>query len=239
MKNLFVTICLIIALIPATQAQVITALPCDQLGMSINVGSDSTSISIYHSGQICTYPQAQNNFFWEFKDQQGAILNQYHIVDNAFANFSMNWLTNDTINVKVLFINDSAFLNTGNSINCLFEDQIHWKTNYYPNGTPYYRWEFIHNNTGTDLNNSNNLEDQYSVNKPQIFPNPVNDRLQISFKESQMGRISIVDPVGKVVQSIKFVGSNPTIDFSWSTPGIYTMYIETEFQSLLEKIIVE
>ena len=63
-------------------SQLISCVPCDQLGMSINVGSDSTSISIYHSGQYLTHPRSENNFNWEFLNQQGNILNQFQIVDN-------------------------------------------------------------------------------------------------------------------------------------------------------------
>ena len=40
----------------------------------------------------------------------------------------------------------------GNSINCLFEDQLFWYIDTFANGTPYGSWTFIHNNTGVDLN---------------------------------------------------------------------------------------
>ena len=36
---------------------VITAVPCDMLGMVMNVGSNPNVISIYHSGQYMTHPQ--------------------------------------------------------------------------------------------------------------------------------------------------------------------------------------
>ena len=81
MKNIFASLIIVFGLVQTTQAQVITAVPCDQLGMSVNVGSQETSISIYHSGQYMTHPQSENNFNWEFSDQQGNILNQLNIVD--------------------------------------------------------------------------------------------------------------------------------------------------------------
>ena len=68
-----------------TKAQVITCVPCDMLGMSINVGSSETSISIYHSGQYMTHPQSENIFVWEFTNQQGNILYKDTIVNNSFA----------------------------------------------------------------------------------------------------------------------------------------------------------
>ena len=56
---------------------IITAVPCDMLGMVMNVGSQETSIGIYHSGQYVTHPQSENIFMWEFTDQQN-ILHQTH-----------------------------------------------------------------------------------------------------------------------------------------------------------------
>lgn len=236
MKRTLVTICFVLALIQASSAQVITALPCDQLGMSINVGSDSTSISIYHSGQYLTHPQAQNNFDWEFTDQQGNVLNQFNIVNNAFANFSMNWSTNDTIDVKVHFVNDSAFLANGNSINCLFEDQIHWKLNYYPNGNPYWRWEFIHNNTGIDLNNSNGIADQNAFFGPQLFPNPVSDVLHIAFVKNQEARVQILTLSGQKVEEIELNGAALELDLSALKTGFYLVKIQTASALYQEKV---
>ncbi|MDB3991796.1 hypothetical protein N9443_01690, partial [Schleiferiaceae bacterium] len=61
-----------------------TCLPCDQLGMTINVGSDTTALSIYHSGQYLTHPQENNMFAWHITDSQGNTVFQDTIVDDAF-----------------------------------------------------------------------------------------------------------------------------------------------------------
>ena len=77
MKNILLTFAIALGLSLTTNAQgVITAVPCDMLGMVMNVGSQETSISIYHSGQYMTHPQSENIFMWEFTDQQGNILHQ-------------------------------------------------------------------------------------------------------------------------------------------------------------------
>ena len=138
MKNIFLVFAITLGLILTTQAQVVTAVPCDMLGMSVNIGSQETSISIHHSGQYMTHPQSENVFMWEFTDQQGNILHQDTIVDQQTIAFGHNWSLTDTINVTVHFVNDSANLDNwyiseglptnGNSINCLFEDQIYWET---------------------------------------------------------------------------------------------------------------
>ena len=158
MKKILSTLVLGLVLL-TTNAQVITAVPCDMLGMSVNVGSQETMINIYHSGQYMTHPQSENIFMWEFTDQQGNIVHQDTLVDESTISFGHSWSLSDTINVTVHFVNDSA--NTanwninqglppnGNSINCLFEDQIYWETGA---PTPWGSWTFIHNNPGVDQN---------------------------------------------------------------------------------------
>ena len=61
-KNIL-TLFIALILFQTTNAQVITSVPCDMLGMSINVGSQETSISIYHSGQYMTHPRPENIFY--------------------------------------------------------------------------------------------------------------------------------------------------------------------------------
>ena len=159
MKNIFTIFALTFVLIHSIQAQVITAVPCDMLGMSVNVGSSQTSISIHHSGQYMTHPRENNIFSWQFTDQLGNILHQDTIVNDDFCNFSHSWSLTDTINVTVHFVNDSANLDAwytnqglplnGNSINCLFTDQLYWSTGA---STPWGSWTFIHGNPGVDQN---------------------------------------------------------------------------------------
>ena len=179
MKNILLTFVIALGLSLTTNAQgVITAVPCDMLGMVMNVGSQETSISIYHSGQYMTHPQSENIFMWEFTDQQGNILHQDTIVDQQTIAFGHNWSLTDTINVTVHFVNDSAnldnwYISEGlppnrNSINCLFEDQIFWYIDTFPNGTPYGSWTFIHNNPGVDQNIQTAIND-YSINNKSLI----------------------------------------------------------------------
>ncbi|MDG2041884.1 MAG: hypothetical protein P8J92_03475 [Bacteroidia bacterium] len=198
MKKIFASLVIVFLLVQITQAQVITCVPCDQLGMSVNVGSRESSISIYHSGQYMTHPRSENNFNWEFSDQQGNILNQLNIVDDAFANFDIDWSITDTINVKVHLVNDSANLDnwyisqglplTGASINCLFEDQLYWKIDTYPTGTPYGSWTFIHNNTGVDYNETAGIEE---LKRSVIMDNKIYDIFGRELKEVPIGQIYI------------------------------------------------
>ena len=163
-QHAYLLIAFVLGVSQLSEAQVISCVPCDMLGMSVNVGSQETMISIYHSGQYMTHPQDQNVFMWEFSDQQGNIVYEETIVDEQQISFAHNWPLTDTINVSVHFVNEEANLDnwyiseglppTGNSINCLFEDQIYWETG---EPTPWGSWTFIHNNPGVDLNTSTGI----------------------------------------------------------------------------------
>ena len=167
--NKFILIFVIaLAISQTTNAQVITAVPCDMLGMSVNVGSQESAISLYHSGGYMIHPRPENIFTWDFSDQQGNILYQDTIVDNSFCNFSHSWSLSDTINVSVTLVNDSANLDSwyisegllpnGNSINCLFEDQLFWFIDTFPSGINYGSWTFINSSPGVDLNATTGFE---------------------------------------------------------------------------------
>jgi hypothetical protein len=175
MKKEIIILVIALGLFQISKAQVITAVPCDMLGMSINVGSQETSINIYHSGQYMTHPQSENIFMWEFTDQQGNILHQDTIFDQQTIAFGHNWSLSDTMIVTVHFVNDSANLDnwyinqglplTGESINCLFEDQIYWETSA---PTTWGSWTFIHNNPGVNQNTQTGINNYVYENRRLI-----------------------------------------------------------------------
>ena len=198
MKKKLIVLAITFGLHQSIQAQVITCVPCDQLGMVMNVGSSENSISIYHSGQYMTHPQSENIFMWEFTNQQGNIVHQDILVDEATITFGHKWSLTDTINVSVHFVNDSANLDNwyisqglplnGASINCLFEDQLYWKIDTYPTGTPYGSWTFIHNNTGVDYNETAGIEE---LKRTIIMDNKIYDIFGRELKEVPIGQIYI------------------------------------------------
>ena len=202
MNKIILTLAITFGLTQITKAQ-ITCLPCDQLSMSVNVGSDTNALNIYHAGQYLTSPSAYNIFAWEFTDQQGNIIFEDTIVDYAFVSFSHNFPITDTMNVTVYLRNDSANLDNwyinqglspnGNSINCLFEDQIYWETGVYPSGTPWGRWEFItgdYSNPGVDLNVSTVGIKNYTPTN-RFVDGRIYDLLGRELKETPIGQMYI------------------------------------------------
>jgi hypothetical protein len=199
MKKKLILLAITFGLHPSIQAQVITCVPCDQLGMVMNVGSSENSISIYHSGQYMTHPQSENIFMWEFTNQQGNIVHQDILVDEATITFGHNWSLTDTINVSVHFVNDSANLDawyinqglspSGNSINCLFEDQIYWETGA---NTPWGSWTFVYNNSGLTVG-----IDEIETNP--IYDNKIYDMLGRELKEVPIGQPYIQNGKKKII----------------------------------------
>ena len=192
MNKIILTLAITFGLTQITKAQ-ITCLPCDQLSMSVNVGSDTNALNIYHAGQYLTHPQEFNVFAWEFTDQQGNIIFEDTIVDDAFVSFSHNFPISDTMNVTVYLRNDSAILPGGNIVNCLFEDQIYWETGVYPSGTPWGRWEFItgdYSNPGVDLNVSTVGIKNYTPTN-RFVDGRIYDLLGRELKETPIGQMYI------------------------------------------------
>lgn len=199
MKKNLILLAITFGLHQSIQAQVITCVPCDQLGMVMNVGSSENSISIYHSGQYMTHPQSENIFMWEFTNQQGNIVHQDILVDEATITFGHNWSLTDTINVSVHFVNDSANLDawyinqglspSGNSINCLFEDQIYWETGA---NTPWGSWTFVYNNSGLTVG-----IDEIETNP--IYDNKIYDMLGRELQEVTIGQPYIQNGKKKII----------------------------------------
>ena len=229
MKKILLILSISLGLSQIIKSQVITAVPCEMLGMSVNVGSSQTSISIYHSGQYMTHPRENNIFNWEFTDTQGNILHQDTVVDGGFCNFGHNWSLTDTINVSVHFTNDSANLDAwfmsqglplnGNSINCLFEDQLYWDTGA---SNPWGSWTFVHNNPGLDITNVNKLKIVES--KLKIYPSPTYNNLNIKGPKEDYS-LQIWNIQGKLFQEMNNIKGHQNIDVSFLPSGLYLLNI--------------
>ena len=225
MKKILLILAIALGLTQITKAQVITAVPCDMLGMSVNVGSSTNSISIYHSGQYMTHPRENNIFSWKFTDQQGNILHQDTIVNDAFCNFSHNWSLTDTINVTVHLVNDSANLDgwytsqglplNGNSINCLFEDQLYWSTG---TSTPWGSWTFVHGNPGFDVTNVN--ESKQIESNLKIYPSPTSNYINLE-GPNEVYSLQILNIQGQLFHELNNIDGHQNIEVSFLPSGLY------------------
>jgi hypothetical protein len=130
MKNIFLTLFTIAVLIQTTKAQ--TDIPCEQKTWVVNVGSIEDHIDIYHSGHYLTSPREENVITWTVTDNQGSIIAQETLIDEAHFDFYHDIPTTDTMNISALLINEVA------GVACFVEDVLFWDTNN--------RWEFLNGN---------------------------------------------------------------------------------------------
>ena len=167
MKKILPLLVIAFSLSQTTIAQeVVNTAPCDWMGLVVNV-SDTSIVDIYHSGHYLTHPREYNVIDWKITDNQGNIIAQESVVDyNRFA-FQPNIQLTDTLNVSAHLVNDSATYE-GNPVNCLILDQLYWKEDYYPSGTLYGRWTFVHENVGVDQNVFLDIDEAIFNNKPSL-----------------------------------------------------------------------
>jgi hypothetical protein len=172
-----------------------------------------------------THPRENNIFSWKFTDQQGNILHQDTIVNEAFCNFGHNWSLTDTINVTVHLVNDSANLDgwytsqglplNGNSINCLFEDQLYWSTG---TSTPWGSWTFVHGNPGFDVTNVN--ESKQIESNLKIYPSPTSNYINIE-GPNEVYSLQILNIQGQLFHELNNIDGHQNIDISFLPSGLY------------------
>ena len=177
MKNIFLTLFTIAVLIQTTKAQ--TDIPCEQKTWVVNVGSIEDHIDIYHSGHYLTSPREENVITWTVTDNQGTIITQETLIDEAHFDFYHDIPTTDTMNISALLINEVA------GVACFVEDVLFWDTNN--------RWEFLNGNIPI-LGANDFIETTVS-----LYPNPSNELINISFDEDQLSKLELYDVTGKLL----------------------------------------
>lgn len=86
---------------------------------------------------------------------------------------------------------------------------------------------WIRLNTNLNDCNSSGLSNTHTELEPQIFPNPVNDKLHISFDEVQYGNMSIVSATGQKIMEFTFNDHQIDSDLSQLDVGAYLVLIHT------------
>ena len=196
MKNILPALMVFLGI--TIQAQVITTVPCDQMGLSVNV-SDTNTVNLYHPGHYLTWPGNSNVIEWIISDKQGNVIVQDILIDEQSFTFQIDVPLTDTLLVSAQLTNDSA-IHEGSPVNCLIEDALYWKEDAFPSGTPYGRWTFVYESVGVDQNPVG--IDPIDLNrKPKLIK--VIDYLGRVSKESNRPLIYIYDD-GRVEQKVVF-----------------------------------
>jgi hypothetical protein len=72
-----------------------------------------------------------------------------------------------------------------------------------------------------------------------FFPNPVNQKLNISMTDCNDYKISLMDISGRIVLESSFYDKDVNLDLSNISPGVYTLEIKTKTTSKYKKLVVE
>ncbi|HET6245948.1 MAG TPA: T9SS type A sorting domain-containing protein [Bacteroidia bacterium] len=113
----------------------------------------------------------------------------------------------------------------------------------FANGTFYFVWQDDNKQavtyltatiSGTTKVKETKLENHYS-----LYPNPVNDKLNIQFYNELKGEITLIDYAGKTVFTKKISSEIEIISTEEFSEGIYILSIETPSFTKREKIVVK
>ena len=196
MKNILPVLIVFLGL--TLEAQVVTTVPCDQMGLLVNV-SDTNMVSLYHPGHYLTWPRTSNVIEWIISDKQGNVIAQDILTDEQSFTFQFDIPLTDTLLVSAQLVNDSA-IHEGNPVNCLVEDALYWKEDVFPSGTPYGRWTFVYESVGVDQNPVG--IDPIDIDRKPVLIKVI-DYLGSESKESNRPLIYIYDD-GRVEQKVVF-----------------------------------
>jgi hypothetical protein len=217
MKNIFLTLFTIAVLIQTTKAQ--TDIPCEQKTWVVNVGSIEDHIDIYHSGHYLTSPREENVITWTVTDNQGSIIAQETLIDEAHFDFYHDIPTTDTMNISALLINEVA------GVACFVEDILFWDTNN--------RWEFLNGNVPI-LGANDFIETTVS-----LYPNPSNELININFDEDQLSKLELYDITGKLLFKKELNTNTYALNIANYPSGTYLVKIYNQNNASLNKKIIK
>jgi hypothetical protein len=217
MKNIFLTLFTIAVLIQTTKAQ--TDIPCEQKTWVVNVGSIEDHIDIYHSGHYLTSPREENVITWTVTDNQGSIIAQETLIDEAHFDFYHDIPTTDTMNISALLINEVA------GVACFVEDVLFWDTNN--------RWEFLNGNIPI-LGANDFIETTVS-----LYPNPSNELINISFDEDQLSKLEFYDITGKLLFKKELNTNTYALNIANYPSGTYIVKVFNQNNVSVNKKIIK
>lgn len=206
MKQFLTGVCLLAMPFFARCQDVITAVPCEWLGLVMNV-SDTNMISIYHPGSYLIHPTDFNVMVWEILDAQGNVIVEDTLVGQSGITFSHDVALTDSMMVSVQLINDSANFN-GDGVNCLIDEVLVWEETEWPNGTVQGAWTF-NGNIGVDQSdvtamdcslyevsaNSSDTGAVYFNHLGSFFTSPMSENVLIWEFSNAMGDVLLQDTV--------------------------------------------
>lgn len=79
---------------------------------------------------------------------------------------------------------------------------------------------------------------EISLSSVSVYPNPVNDKLNIDLSTDSQATISLYDMTGNLVSTVNGQ-SNLSMDTSFLSSGIYLLEVKTDNDSFTQKVIIQ
>lgn len=196
-----------------------------------NVGKElwRTDGTIANTVLIEEIPLEASTFFYDCK----CIQNNLFFI-NDFQSNKIWYVDNSSLTTNYFEIN-FQYGNSFQGISHLYNLNDNILVDHYSEETGL---ELYYSNVQNLLNLNTFVENTTQLEKIKVFPNPTNDKINISVSDnSKIKTIAVYNSLGKNVYSINNVMSN-FIDLSRFSSGIYFIQIKTESITETKKVIV-
>jgi hypothetical protein len=156
--------------------------------------------------------------------------NAPHIYSSNIISDTINW-----INIQGEFIADSAYqyLAIGN----FFDDLNTNSIQYFPTNNHDLSYYFIDSVTVLDVTPNTGVSEIKPENICQVYPNPINGPVNISFEESTDVYVTIRNSLGQVVISHQFHNIKDAEINLNEPPGIYYVDVVFDNKKVTEKVV--
>ena len=205
----------------------VRAQDCSWSGFSVNVGSQQTYLSLYHSGPYLYSPDTTNTLEWTIKDFQGNLIFHDSIVGNGHVGFYHAVPITDSMTVHSLLFNPLyGFV-------CEIEDTIFWKTTEIIPGTFTYSWALVGDNWSHSSTNVISVEAAGLPSSYKVFPSPAANDLWVDGGEKPFS-MRLVNAFGQCIREVPKARGVQHVDLSNVPSGNYV--IEVQSGASLERV---
>ena len=200
---------------------------CSWSGLTVNVGSQQTYLSLYHPGPYLYQPDTNNTLEWTIKDFQGNLIFHDSIVGNGNVGFNHSVPITDSMSVHSLLFNSSL------GLVCEIEDTVFWQATEVIPGTFIYSWAFVGGNWSHASVNVISVEEAVAPSSFKIFPSPAVNDLWIEGGEKPFS-MRLVNAFGQCIREVPKARGVQHVDLSNVPSGNYV--IEVQSGASLERV---
>ena len=194
---------------------------CSWSGLTVNVGSQQTYLSLYHPGPYLYQPDTNNTLEWTVKDFQGNLIFHDSIVGDGNVGFNHSVPITDSMSVHSLLFNPSL------GLVCEIEDTVFWQATEVIPGVFTYSWAFVGGNWSHASVNVISVEEADLPSPFKVFPSPAADDLWIEGGEKPF-TMRLINSQGQSVRMVHDVHGIYHMEVADLPAGWYTVEVLCE-----------